>query len=125
MKQHHSKFLTLVEEAKTRIHEMSAEQLKHKLDEKQKILILDVREDNEWLNTAHIPTAVHLSKGLVERDIEKINQDASLLTIAYCSGGFRSAVVADSLQKMGYVHVFSLSGGLQAWVDAGYEIESC
>jgi len=121
MKKHSSKFLTLVEESKKSIHEISAQKLKNILDENQRVFIIDVRESDEWLKTPHIPTAIHLGKGLVERDIEKIIPDSAPFIIAYCSGGFRSVLVAHNLQKMGYTHVFSLSGGLQEWIEAGYE----
>lgn len=122
MKQHSSRFLQLVNEAKERINEITQDQLKQKLDEKQPFLLIDVREDSEW-KTGHLPTAIHISKGLIERDIEKIVTNPDTEIVVYCSGGFRCALVADTLQNMGYNCVHSLKNGSQAWIDSGYPIE--
>ena len=86
--------------------------------------MIGVRDDNQWRSGGHIPGAVHLSKGVIERDIEKKIQDPETPIVVYCSGGFRCALVADNLQKMGYTEVFSLEGGLTGWVEAGYPIQS-
>lgn len=122
MKQHSPQFLTLVTEAKHRIKEITPQALKEKLSKHEPLRIIDVREDNEW-SSGHIPTAMHMGKGLIERDIEKEIPDFHSAIVVYCSGGFRCALVADSLQKMGYDQVSSLDTGLQGWLDAGYDIE--
>jgi rhodanese-related sulfurtransferase len=121
MKQHSSQFLKLVSEAKHRIREISPKELKEKIDQHQPFYLIDVREDNEWAS-GHIPTAIHLSKGIIERDIEKNIPDLKTLIVAYCSGGFRAALVADSLQQMGYTQVYSLEAGSQGWINAGLEL---
>ncbi|HAT1658254.1 rhodanese-like domain-containing protein [Legionella pneumophila] len=121
MKQHSQGFLKLVAEAKTRINEISPQILKSKIDNHEKLIIIDVREEEE-LKTGKIPNAIHLSKGIIERDIEKIITDNQSNIVVYCSGGYRCALVADSLQKMGYTNVFSLDTGLQGWLDAGYSL---
>ncbi|AMQ28042.1 TPA: sulfurtransferase [Legionella pneumophila] len=121
MKQHSQGFLKLVAEAKKRINEISPQILKSKIDNNEKLIIIDVRETNEW-ETGKIPNAIHLSKGIIERDIEKIITDNQSNIVVYCSGGYRCALVADSLQKMGYTNVYSLDTGLQGWLDAGYSL---
>ncbi len=121
MKQHSQGFLKLVAEAKNRINEISPQILKSKIDNNEKLIIIDVRETDEW-ETGKIPNAIHLSKGIIERDIEKIITDNQSNIVVYCSGGYRCALVADSLQKMGYTNVFSLDTGLQGWLDAGYSL---
>ncbi|MFO2592627.1 rhodanese-like domain-containing protein [Legionella pneumophila serogroup 1] len=121
MKQHSQDFLKLVAEAKKRINEISPQILKSKIDNNEKLIIIDVRETNEW-ETGKIPNAIHLSKGIIERDIEKIITDNQSNIVVYCSGGYRCALVADSLQKMGYTNVYSLDTGLQGWLDAGYSL---
>src|SRR3990167_1382312 len=121
MKQHSSRFLTLVNAAKQRIHEINAETLKAKLDGKQPLYVIDVREEQEYV-TGRIPTAIHLSKGLIERDIEKLIPDPQTEIVVYCSGGFRCALVAHNLQTMGYTNVVSLATGLHGWVDAGFKL---
>ncbi|MDI1352150.1 MAG: rhodanese-like domain-containing protein [bacterium] len=123
MKQHSSRFLTLVNETRTRINELSPITLKKKIDDQNSFLLIDVREEKEWV-TGHIPTAIHLSKGVIERDIEKICPNSDTPIVVYCSGGFRCALVADSLQNMGYTNVNSLESGSQGWVDAGYGLTS-
>ncbi|MBI2786086.1 MAG: sulfurtransferase [Legionella longbeachae] len=123
MKHHSQGFLTLVNESKSRIKEISPQELKEKIDRHELMQIIDVRDENE-LSTGYIPGATHLSKGIIERDIEKLIPDLQKQIIVYCSGGFRCALVADNLQKMGYHHVYSLSTGLQGWLDLGYPIEN-
>ena len=122
MKQHSPAFLALVAESKKRISEISASELKQALVNKEPLCLIDVREDTEW-PTGHIPSAIHLGKGIIERDIEKKIPDLSTPIVTYCSGGFRCALVADTLQKMGYTHVHSLNTGMQGWIDAGYDLE--
>jgi len=122
MKQHSSRFLTLVSETKKRINEINPVQLKEKIDTNESFYLLDVREESEW-PSGHIAHAIHLGKGIIERDIEKKIPDSDASIVVYCSGGFRCALVADSLQKMGYSNVSSLDSGMQGWVDAGFDIE--
>ncbi len=122
MKKHSQRFLALIAESKKRIQELSPKLLKEKLDRQDPLCIIDVREDNEW-SSGHIATAIHLSKGIIERDIEKQIPDPQTPIIVYCSGGFRCALVADSLKNMGYSNVHSLETGLQGWIDSGYPIE--
>lgn len=119
MKHHSPGFLKLVSEAKKKIHEITPTQLKEKLDQHEPLQLIDVREESEWAS-GHIPTAIPLSKGIIERDIEKKFPDLNTPLVVYCSGGFRCALVAESLQKMGYTHVSSLESGSQGWIDAGY-----
>lgn len=122
MKEHSPGFLRLVSQAKKNIHEITPAQLKEKLDRHETLHLIDVREENEWAS-GHIPSAIHLSKGIIERDIEKNFPDLQTPIVTYCSGGFRCALVAESLQKMGYTNVSSLESGSQGWIDAGYLLE--
>jgi len=119
-KQHNQAFLALVNDAKARVKEMDIEAYK-KLPGKGHMLI-DVREDNEWA-AGHAAGAVHLGKGIIERDIESKVPDKAQKMILYCGGGFRSALVADALQKMGYTDAISLDGGWRAWNEAGLPVE--
>lgn len=121
MKQHSQHFLDLVSQAKKQIKEISPQELKALLDSQNPCYLIDVREDNE-LSVGCLPTAIHLSKGIIERDIEKQIPDMQATIVVYCSGGFRCALVARSLNIMGYTNVSSLATGLQGWVDAGYEL---
>ena len=122
MKQHSPRFLELVSSTKQRINEITPQVLKEKYDRHEALRIIDVREYHEW-TSGHIPTAIHLSKGVIERDIEKEIPDPETQILVYCSGGFRCALVADCLKGMGYSRVYSLESGLQGWIDAGYPIE--
>ncbi|QMT60276.1 rhodanese-like domain-containing protein [Legionella sp. PC997] len=122
MKQHAQGFLKLVAESKKRITEITPKTLKEKIERQEPLHLIDVRESNEW-DTGHIPTAIHLSKGIIERDIEKKIPDLNAPVLVYCSGGFRSALVADNLQKMGYSNILSLETGLQGWLDDGYSLQ--
>ncbi len=118
----HSKgFKDLVTDAKSRIKEIDAAALKQQLDQKQAIALVDVRELVEWEN-CRIPEASHLSKGIIERDIEKLIPDFEKRMVLYCGGGSRSALVADNLEKMGYKRVESLAGGISGWRDSGFPI---
>jgi len=119
---HSPAFLKLVEESKTRIRETDIAEVKRRLDAGDKFLLVDVREESEWAR-GRLPGAVHLSKGVIERDIEKAIPDKSRPIVLYCGGGFRSALVADNLQKMGYTSVISMDGGWRAWTEAGYPTE--
>ncbi len=115
---HAPQFLKLVNEAKTRVKETNVEDVKRRMAAGEKFLVVDVREDNEWAN-GHVPKAVHLGRGIIERDIETAVPDTSTKMILYCGGGFRSALVADNLQKMGYTNVESMDGGWKGWLAAG------
>lgn len=123
MKQHSPRFLDLVTEAKSRVRELTAQQLSEAMAQPHVPLLVDVREDNEWQN-GHIPAAIHMGRGIIERDIEKRIPDPETVIVVYCSGGFRSALAADNLQRMGYRQVRSLTGGMQGWLDAGYTLTS-
>jgi rhodanese-related sulfurtransferase len=116
--QHSPQFLKLVSEVKTRVKETNVAEVKKRMEGGEKFLLVDVREDNEWAN-GHIPGAVHMGRGVIERDIEKSVPETSTKMILYCGGGFRSALVADNLQKMGYTNVESMDGGWRGWLEAG------
>ncbi len=115
---HSPQFLKLVNESKTRVKETNVEEVKRRMDAGEKFLLVDVREDNEWAN-GHLPRAIHMGRGIIERDIEMAVPDTGTKMILYCGGGFRSALVADNLQKMGYTNVESMDGGWKGWVAAG------
>ena len=120
--QHSSGFLKLVNDAKTRIKETNVPEVKKRLDAGERMILVDTREDSEWAR-GRIPRAIHLSKGIIERDIEKTIPDRSAPIVLYCGGGFRSALAADNLQKMGYTNVLSMDGGWRGWTEAGFPIE--
>jgi rhodanese-related sulfurtransferase len=115
---HSPNFLKLVQDAKTRVKETNVPNVKRRMDGGEKFLLVDVREDNEW-EKGHIPGAVHMGKGVIERDIEGAVPDTGAKIILYCGGGFRSALAADNLQKMGYTNVESMDGGWKGWLEAG------
>lgn len=116
---HHSpKFLALVDDAKKRVKETNVREVKRRIDSGEKFLLVDVREDNEW-TAGHLPNALHLGKGVIERDIEQRVPDKAAKLVLYCGGGFRSALAADNLQKMGYTNVESMDGGWRGWVETG------
>jgi rhodanese-related sulfurtransferase len=119
MPDHPEGFLKLVKEAKTRIKEEDFREIKKKLDAGEPMIIIDTREDNEWAR-GHIPNAVHLGKGVIERDIEKAIPDKEATLVLYCGGGYRSALAADNIQKMGYRNVISMDGGWRGWTEAGF-----
>ena|SRR6201997_664750 len=119
---HSPGFLRLVDDAKSRIKEADFREIKRRLDSRENLTLVDVREDNEWAR-GHLPGAVHLGKGIIERDVEEALPDKDAPLVLYCGGGFRSALVADSLQKMGYTNVISMDGGWRGWTTAGYPIE--
>ena len=118
---HSPQFLKLVQDAKKRVKETNAPDVKRRVDAGEKLLLIDVREDNEWAK-GHLPSAMHLGRGIIERDIEQRIQDAGAKLILYCGGGFRSALVAENLQKMGYSNIESMDGGWKGWLDAGLPI---
>ena len=115
---HSSQFLKLVQDAKKNVKETNVADVKRRSDAGEKFLLVDVREDNEWAN-GHLPGAVHLGKGIIERDVVQRIPDTSAKLILYCGGGFRSALAAENLQKMGYTNVESMDGGWRGWVEAG------
>ncbi len=119
--QHSPRFLQVVNDAKKRIREVTVEDVKAKLDRKEQFQLIDVREDNEW-NKDHIPNAIHLGKGIIERDIEQQVPDFGAPLVLYCGGGFRSALAADKLQQMGYTNVLSMDGGIRGWREKGYPL---
>jgi len=115
---HSPQFLKLVQDAKKRVKETNVADVKRRIDAGEKFLLIDVREDNEWAK-GHLPGAVHLSKGIIERDIEQRVPETGAKLILYCGGGFRSAIAGDNLQKMGYTNVESMDGGWRGWLEAG------
>jgi len=121
MKDHAKGFLNLVEEALKDIPEVDVYQIKGRLDKGDNVNLIDVREDNEW-NLGRIPTAIHLGKGIIERDIESVAKNREMELILYCQGGFRSALAAESLKKMGYKNVYSMSGGFSTWASNEFPI---
>jgi len=117
--QHSEAFLKLVNDAKKRIKETSVQEVKKWLDAGQKLVLVDTREDSEWAR-GHITGAIHLGKGIIERDIESAIPDHSATIVLYCGGGFRSALAAENLQKMGYKNVLSMDGGWRGWTTSNY-----
>lgn len=119
---HSEGFLTIVNDAKSRIREVTVAETQTRLEQNRSAKLIDVREDNEW-EAAHAAGAIHLGKGIIERDIETTVPDKDTELILYCGGGYRSALAADTLQKMGYRNVYSMAGGWKAWKESGAEIE--
>ncbi len=120
---HSEEFLKRVNDAKSRIREVTVDETRERMSANYGARLIDVREDNEW-QAAHAAGAEHLGKGIIERDIEAEVPDRATEVILYCGGGFRSALAADVLQQMGYTNVFSMAGGWKAWKDSGAPIES-
>jgi len=116
---HAPKFLAIVNDAKKRVKETNVPEVKRRMDAGEKMILVDVREESEWAN-GHLPGAIHLGKGIIERDVETRIPDTSAKVVLYCGGGFRSALSADNLQKMGYTNVESMDGGWKGWLAAGY-----
>jgi rhodanese-related sulfurtransferase len=119
--QHPPRFLRIVDEARKRVQEITVDEVKAKSDRGEKFLLIDVREDNEYAKD-HLPGAIHLGKGIIERDIEERVPDLKTPMILYCGGGFRSALAADNLQKMGYTQVISMDGGIRGWREKGFPL---
>lgn len=119
---HAAKFMTLVTAAKANVKETNVADVKRRMDAGEKLTLVDVREDNEWAQ-GHLPGALHLGRGIIERDIEQRVPQTDAKLVLYCGGGFRSALVAESLQKMGYTNVESMDGGWKGWRDAGLPVE--
>jgi rhodanese-related sulfurtransferase len=117
--QHAPRFLKIVEDAKTRVRETTIDEVKTRLDRGDKFVLVDVREESEFQKD-HLPNAIHLGKGVIERDIEQKVPDLNTPLVLYCGGGFRSALAADNLQKMGYTNVISMDGGVRGWREKGF-----
>jgi rhodanese-related sulfurtransferase len=122
-KQHSRRFLKLVQDSKQRVRETTVDEIKKRLDRGDKFVLIDVREESEWAQ-GHLPCAVHLGKGIIERDVEEKFPDIGTELVLYCGGGFRSALAADNLQKMGYMNVISMDGGYRGWIEKGYPVHS-
>jgi rhodanese-related sulfurtransferase len=119
---HHSpRFLKIVEDARARVKETDVAEVKSKLDRGETFLLVDVREESEFAKD-HLPGAIHLGKGVIERDIESRVPDLNTQMVLYCGGGFRSAMAADNLQKMGYTNVFSMDGGVRGWREKNFPL---
>ena len=119
--QHPPRFLTIVDDAKTRVRETNVDEVKKKMDRSEKFILVDVREESEFAKD-HLPGAIHLGKGVIERDVETRVPDLNAEMVLYCGGGFRSALAADNLQKMGYKNVISMDGGIREWREKGYPL---
>ncbi|HEX4129163.1 MAG TPA: rhodanese-like domain-containing protein [Pirellulales bacterium] len=122
MAKHAPRFLKLAEDARQHVHEIIAADVLTRLTGSAAPRIIDVREDHEWAK-GHLPGATHLGRGILERDIEKLVPDPHTELILYCGGGYRSALAAESLQRMGYDNVWSMAGGFTGWRDAGHPVE--
>jgi len=119
--QHSPRFLDLVQDAKSRVQQTTVDEVKKKLDRGEKFVLVDVREESEFTKD-HIPGALHLGKGVIERDIEDRVPDLNTPLILYCGGGFRSALAADNLRKMGYTNLLSMDGGIRGWREKNYPL---
>ena len=119
--QHSVRFLRIVEDARKRIREVDIDQVKAMLDRKDRFLLVDVREESEYAKD-HLPGAIHLGKGIIERDIEDRAPELNTPLVLYCGGGYRSALAADNLQKMGYTGVLSMDGGIRGWREKGFPL---
>jgi rhodanese-related sulfurtransferase len=123
MAKHSPRFLKLSEDARAQVREMTIDELRARQKAGDAPLVLDVREDNEWAK-GHVEGAEHLGRGVLERDIEQKVPDTGTEMVLYCGGGYRSALAAESLQKMGYTNVWSLAGGWRGWTEAGHPTQS-
>jgi len=117
--QHPPRFLKIVDDSKKRVRETTVDEIKSRLDRGDKFVLVDVREESEWQKD-HLPGAIHMSKGVIERDVEQKVPDLNSEMVLYCGGGFRSALAADNLQKMGYTNVISMDGGVRGWREKNY-----
>ena len=122
MAKHSPRFLKIVDESRLAVRECTVDDIKQRLNKGETFHLVDVREDGEWAN-GHLPGAIHLGKGIVERDIEGRIPDVTQEIVLYCGGGYRSALAAEALQKMGYTNVISMDGGIRGWKESGYELE--
>ena len=123
MAKHTPGFLKIVEDAKTRIRECTVADVTRRQSAGEQLTLVDVREESEFAK-GHIPGSIHLGKGVIERDIEARLPDTGQELILYCGGGYRSALAADNLQKMGYTSVISMDGGWRGWTEAGLPVEN-
>ena len=121
--QHSARFLQIVEDAKKRVREVSIDDIKSRLDRGDKFVLVDVREESEYAND-HLPGAIHLGKGIIERDIEERVPELNTPIVLYCGGGYRSALAADNLQRMGYTNVLSMDGGIRGWREKHFPLTS-
>ncbi len=119
--QHPPRFLKIVDDAKTRVRETNVDEVKARMDRGDKFVLVDVREESEFAKD-HLPGAIHMGKGVIERDVEQKVPDLNTPLVLYCGGGFRSALAADNLQKMGYTNVISMDGGIRGWREKGYPL---
>ena len=118
---HSPRFLRRAEQARARVRELTVADVKKKLDGGGRFHLVDVREESEWA-AGHLPSAVHLGKGIIERDIEQLIPDVAAEIVLYCGGGYRSALAAEALGKMGYTNVTSMNGGFRGWREAGLPV---
>ena len=121
--QHSARFLQIVEDAKKRVREVGIDDVKARLDRGDKFVLVDVREESEYAKD-HLPGAIHLGKGIIERDIEERVPELNTPIVLYCGGGYRSALAADNLQKMGYTNVLSMDGGVRGWREKHFPLTS-
>jgi len=121
MAKHSPRFLKIVDEARKNIREVTVNDVKKMLDQGERFHLVDAREESEWAKD-HLPGAIHLGKGVIERDIEQRLPDTSATIVLYCGGGYRSALAADNLRKMGYENVISMDGGIRGWREKGYSL---
>ncbi len=121
--QHSARFLGIVDDARTRVREVSIDDVKARLDRGDKFVLVDVREESEYAKD-HLPGAIHLGKGVIERDIEERVPELGTPIVLYCGGGYRSALAADNLQKMGYSNVLSMDGGIRGWREKRFPLTS-
>jgi len=120
--QHSARFLQIVDDARKRVREVTVDDVKARLDRGEKFLLVDVREESEYAKD-HLPGAIHLGKGIIERDIEERVPQLNAPLILYCGGGYRSALAADNLQKMGYTNVLSMDGGIRGWREKQFPLD--
>ncbi len=118
---HSPRFLKLVEDTKKKVRETTVDEIKKRLDRGDRFVLIDVREESEYAKD-HLPGAKHLGKGIIERDIETLVPDPAGEIVLYCGGGFRSALAADNLQRMGYKNVLSMYGGIRVWREKGHPL---
>jgi rhodanese-related sulfurtransferase len=121
--QHSPGFLAIVEQAKRHVREMTIEELRRRQSAGEPLILVDVREDDEWRG-GRLPGAIHLSKGVIERDIEQRIPDKQAAIVCQCGGGYRSALVCESLERMGYTNTWSLAEGYRGWVSRGLTIDA-
>jgi rhodanese-related sulfurtransferase len=121
--QHSARFLKIVDDARKRVREVTVDDIKARMDRGENFLLVDVREESEYAKD-HLPGAIHLGKGIIERDIEARVPELDAQLVLYCGGGYRSALAADNLQKMGYTNVRSMDGGIRGWREKHFPLSS-